>query len=86
VRTRITWPQRSPLAASGRSGFAPCGPTPHGAVTPSWTEASELDEGDPVELAADYEHLRALVPTFTVLGGCCGTDVRHIAAIAALIQ
>ena len=46
-------------------------------------EASELDEGDPAELAQGYEQLRALVPTFTVLGGCCGTDVRHVAAIAA---
>jgi S-methylmethionine-dependent homocysteine/selenocysteine methylase len=45
-------------------------------------EASELDAGDPAELAQGYEQLRALVPTFTVLGGCCGTDVRHVAAIA----
>jgi S-methylmethionine-dependent homocysteine/selenocysteine methylase len=45
-------------------------------------EASELDAGDPAELAQGYEQLRALVPTFTVLGGCCGTDARHVAAIA----
>jgi S-methylmethionine-dependent homocysteine/selenocysteine methylase len=49
-------------------------------------EASELDEGDPAELAQGYARLRALVPTFTVLGGCCGTDVRHVAAIATALR
>jgi len=48
-------------------------------------QAADLDEGDPAELAAGYERLRALVPTLNVLGGCCGTDVRHIAAIAAVL-
>lgn len=43
----------------------------------------DLDEGNPTELAADYAQLRSLVPGLTVLGGCCGTDVRHVAAIAA---
>jgi homocysteine S-methyltransferase len=46
-------------------------------------EATELDEGDPDELAAGYRELRAAVPELSVLGGCCGTDVRHVAAIAA---
>lgn len=44
-------------------------------------EAEELDAGDPAELAAQYA---ALVERhgFDVLGGCCGTDVRHVEAIA----
>ncbi|MFQ6170878.1 homocysteine S-methyltransferase family protein [Oryzobacter sp. R7] len=46
-------------------------------------EAEELDEGDPDELAAQYLALRERLPALTVLGGCCGTDHRHIAAIAA---
>jgi homocysteine S-methyltransferase len=46
-------------------------------------EASELDSGDPVELAAHYRALRAQLPSLTILGGCCGTDERHIAAICA---
>ena len=43
--------------------------------------AAELDAGDPVELAQDYRQLRAQLPHLSVLGGCCGTDHRHVAAI-----
>lgn len=46
-------------------------------------ESTELDTGDPVQLAAEYAELRALLPRLTVLGGCCGTDHRHVEAIAA---
>lgn len=45
-------------------------------------EASELDEGNPAELAADYRGLLAALPGLCVLGGCCGTDHRHVDAIA----
>jgi S-methylmethionine-dependent homocysteine/selenocysteine methylase len=45
-------------------------------------EATELDDGDPAQLAADYRALRDRLPNATVLGGCCGTDDRHVAAIA----
>ena len=45
-------------------------------------ESPALDEGDPVELAGDYLRLRAQHPAITILGGCCGTDARHVAAIA----
>jgi homocysteine S-methyltransferase len=44
--------------------------------------ATELDDGDPEELAAQYAELRRLLPGLAVLGGCCGTDHRHVAAIA----
>ncbi len=44
---------------------------------------TDLDSGDPEELAADYRSLRKLLPALTVLGGCCGTDHRHIEAIGA---
>lgn len=43
----------------------------------------ELDSGDPDDLAARYVDLRASLPNLHVLGGCCGTDHRHVAAIAA---
>jgi S-methylmethionine-dependent homocysteine/selenocysteine methylase len=46
-------------------------------------EAQELDAGDPADLAARYVELRERLPELTILGGCCGTDARHIAAIAA---
>ena len=45
-------------------------------------EATELDDGNPVELAEDYRTLAASLPGLRVLGGCCGTDVRHVKAIA----
>jgi S-methylmethionine-dependent homocysteine/selenocysteine methylase len=41
-------------------------------------EAVELDEGNPVELGAESAALRARFPTINVLGGCCGTDHRHV--------
>lgn len=45
-------------------------------------EATELDEGDPADLAARYDDLRDRLPHLNVLGGCCGTDHRHVEAIA----
>jgi S-methylmethionine-dependent homocysteine/selenocysteine methylase len=44
--------------------------------------ATELDDGDPAELAADYAALRRRFPWINVLGGCCGTDHRHILHIS----
>ena len=44
-------------------------------------EAEELDSGNPEELALEYVALRESLPRLTVLGGCCGTDDRHIEAI-----
>lgn len=49
-------------------------------------EMVELDSGDPDDLAARYVDLRASLPNLHVLGGCCGTDHRHVAAIAAAWQ
>ena len=45
-------------------------------------EATELDDGDPVDLGRRYRDLGKSLPRLNVLGGCCGTDHRHIAAIA----
>ena len=47
-------------------------------------ESTELDSGDPVALAAQYAALRPLLPQLTVVGGCCGTDMRHIREICAV--
>ncbi|WP_342640302.1 homocysteine S-methyltransferase family protein [Rhodoligotrophos ferricapiens] len=44
-------------------------------------EATELDDGDPAELASHYRELRRRLPHLNVLGGCCGTDHRHIEQI-----
>ena len=43
--------------------------------------AAGLDEGEPAELAAGVDALRASLPALRVLGGCCGTDHRHVAAL-----
>jgi len=43
--------------------------------------AEELDEGDPAELRASYDAVAAALPSLRVLGGCCGTDARHVAAL-----
>ena len=45
-------------------------------------EAEELDEGDPAELGAGYVALRKSLRNVNVIGGCCGTDHRHVAAVA----
>jgi methionine synthase I (cobalamin-dependent) len=43
--------------------------------------ATELDEGDPGELAASLDALRSHLPNLHLVGGCCGTDARHVAAM-----
>ncbi len=43
--------------------------------------STTLDAGDPEELAGAYRRLRARLPGLCVVGGCCGTDHRHVAAI-----
>jgi len=43
--------------------------------------APDLDIGDPVDLGRRYRALRREFPGFTVLGGCCGTDHRHVECI-----
>jgi homocysteine S-methyltransferase len=44
--------------------------------------AAELDTGDPRDLAQQYRTLLDRLPALRTLGGCCGTDDRHISAIA----
>jgi len=45
-------------------------------------ESESLDPGDPAELGAEYADLLRVCPSLTVLGGCCGTDVRHLRGMA----
>ena len=44
-------------------------------------EATELDAGDPADLGRRYAALRRDLPRLNVLGGCCGTDHRHVGEI-----
>lgn len=45
-------------------------------------ESDSLDPGDPDDLGSRYAALLDRLPALRVLGGCCGTDHRHVAAIA----
>jgi S-methylmethionine-dependent homocysteine/selenocysteine methylase len=44
--------------------------------------ATELDDGDPHAFGGQYAEMRRLLPRFSIMGGCCGTDHRHIGAIS----
>lgn len=43
---------------------------------------TSLDSGNPVELGEQYAAIRRKLPELRVVGGCCGTDHRHVAHIA----
>jgi homocysteine S-methyltransferase len=46
-------------------------------------EATELDAGSPSDLGRDYAGLKSgRLKNLNVMGGCCGTDERHIEQIA----
>ncbi|MDT9600174.1 homocysteine S-methyltransferase family protein [Sphingosinicella rhizophila] len=72
LRTGESWTQR---LGGVRANASRCSHAELEAMT-------DLDEGDPEELGREYRMLREQHPQLMVLGGCCGTDHRHITAIA----
>jgi len=44
-------------------------------------EAEELDDGNPHEFGQQHLDLMKHLPNLAVIGGCCGTDHRHVDAI-----
>lgn len=44
--------------------------------------STDLDDGDPIELARGLLAIHRQFPSVRILGGCCGTDVRHVHEIA----
>ncbi len=44
-------------------------------------QSTDLDDGNPDELGGQYRALLPLLPNLAVVGGCCGTDHRHVASI-----
>jgi S-methylmethionine-dependent homocysteine/selenocysteine methylase len=48
--------------------------------------ATELDTGNPEELGAQYGDLLRRFPHINVLGGCCGTDHRHVERISLVCR
>lgn len=49
-------------------------------------ESTEIDIGNPAELSFEYAAIRSVHPQITVLGGCCGTDHRHIEQISSKVK
>ncbi len=49
-------------------------------------EATDLDRGDLDDLADGFRLLAASLPDLRVVGGCCGTDHEHVAAVAATVR
>ena len=45
-----------------------------------------LDDGDPVELAKQYQTITTTMPWLNVFGGCCGSDLRHISQIVKIFN
>lgn len=45
--------------------------------------ATELDDGNPHEFGTDYAAFRQLLPGLRIIGGCCGSDHRHVASACA---
>jgi homocysteine S-methyltransferase len=48
--------------------------------------AESLDIGDIEDFGSRYAALHEALPRLTVLGGCCGTDERHIAAVRRAVS
>jgi homocysteine S-methyltransferase len=49
-------------------------------------EATKLDDGDPEELGRQLGEIYQTYPNINILGGCCGTDMRHMACIAKVAK
>ena len=48
-------------------------------------ECEVLDDGDPEDLAKQYKAIVSTMPWLNVFGGCCGSDLRHVAKIAKAV-
>jgi homocysteine S-methyltransferase len=45
-----------------------------------------LEDGDPVELGEQMAEVARMLPRTDIIGGCCGTDERHLAEIARKVN
>ena len=49
-------------------------------------EAPELDAGDPAESGHLHGQMSQRLPNLKVWGGCCGSDLRHVARVAEAVM
>lgn len=49
-------------------------------------ELGHLEDGDPVELGEQMGEVARRFPRADILGGCCGTDERHLSEIASNVN
>lgn len=49
-------------------------------------EATELDDGNPREFGQDYVALKNRLHNLKIVGGCCGTDHRHIGEVCRSLE
>ena len=55
-------------------------------VISEWLHQHGLARGDVTALAHHHTKLHATLPDLRVIGGCCGTDHEHVAAIALALN
>lgn len=48
--------------------------------------STTLDDGDPLELGESYQKMMGSLRKLSLIGGCCGTDHRHIAAMCRAVM
>jgi homocysteine S-methyltransferase len=48
--------------------------------------AETLDDGDPAEFGDLHADLAGLLPGLKVVGGCCGTDHRHVECVSTRLH
>lgn len=75
-----TSPTRSPAEDRGSGAWPACACTPRGAATPSSISRPSSTQRPRTCSGPAYATLERYVPELRVLGGCCGTDERHIAS------
>jgi len=49
-------------------------------------EAETLDAGNPEEFGHLHQELADLLPSLRVVGGCCGTDHRHVGCVSQVLH
>ena len=61
----------------------PCAEAPNGFERSAlaFNESPTLNRGAPQDLARRYAALLKFMPQIRVVGGCCGTDHRHISTV-----